>query len=487
MKKSKFITIIFAFTFCICSLVVGIWAASSAKMKAMGTISFQAVGIVAEVSGSITGTNKINGEVKSSAMLKTLVFDNNNNGTPKENQNENLKWDSNALAFDENGSPITINFNIKNLSSVKNMYVKLVDKKYGNVENLTTKILKGEQLEDSCIATIEPGQSCDFKVIFSPTHLGKEINENALFDIQILLNKNFIKEIDSNNIYSENGNYYVNIGKFPQRFAGVKTNPTGVESLNDTTNKITLLGTKLNALNTTDNSCVYDIKKDTLTGREYVFVQDLITPFNDSYKYENQAVISYSDSAWFELESIRWIVLGYSYTHETNGQTYVDRYSANFNPKDNSLLDMKLNLICENLLIASQYDDNSFNWLDSVNGNCNIQTWLNADNGFLNSFNSNVKVNQLSVFSAEDSSKVWILSYDASQNSSNFANAESKKAKLSDFALAHYAESQNGFGWWWTKSSSNTGYIVNFDGQTTSQNDYTLMQGCIRPVINLNV
>lgn len=197
--------------------------------------------------------------------------------------------------------------------------------------------------------------------------------------------------------------WYVNIGKFPQRF--VNDNPKTIIPNNAvaTSNYINLSNTlEYDSVTYSSRSPEYQIFYDSITGREFVFVEKIITFNNKNNKYSDGSVAKNFGYGWFELQPIKWLVLGYynlnadgSYvsTITQNWQTgkdlltysFVGRFNddgsnkSSFNPKQNNI---GLSLISNSLLTAMSFNDTSVSstgaWNGSTRGTSSIRTWLNG-------------------------------------------------------------------------------------------------------------
>lgn len=114
--KARLITTIFAFCLVLCLLVTGVWASKTRMVELGGTISFTAKNVYCEVLGDYTGTTP-------SKTHERLEWNANRNNLPTSADLQT--WNGNALAFDEEATPIVFTITITNLSTVVPMNVSL--------------------------------------------------------------------------------------------------------------------------------------------------------------------------------------------------------------------------------------------------------------------------------------------------------------------------------------------------------------------------
>ena len=126
--KKKLTTLITMFVLVVAMAIVGVYAATSATINMGGSISFQASGVYAQLTGGISGGND--------KTFNPLLFTEADANSPSETDKET--WNNNDLSLTKENPTRTITVTVENLSTERSMYVMIED--VGEVENITKSV-----------------------------------------------------------------------------------------------------------------------------------------------------------------------------------------------------------------------------------------------------------------------------------------------------------------------------------------------------------
>ena len=490
--KTKLFAIVFTAIVCISAVVVGVWAIvyREINLNNCGQFTFYGVGVNADVSGRIYGFADSNNPVTTNSTqdsnyksLTTLNFRANANASNGCLQDVS-SWNNIPLTFSFDGDPITIEITITNKSTTKPLNIKITDKTFDTIQGLTIRILKYDSTKsdyvlDNMISLPEENQTSTFKVIMSPTGTDAV---TGTYNIGVKMSVDPLQAVDKDDLYQQEFSYrykyqlasnhsyawtdylrtdwFVNMGKFPQRY--VSTGSQIPLQAAPTNTYITLKSTINSSGQVADRS--FEIYFDANTGREFIKVDGVIatTVTDVEAEYSSGESVVTGNHDWFELQPIKWLVLGYynlnpdgslKYTSETNTNTdittitydTVGRFNSDgtentsFNPKQNNI---QLKLLSHQTISVMRYDGESAVYNDGVTGeSCDMRLWLNGSfqedatcfknqafnstelnqlqngNDYLTSENSNIKLNYENgrywtqgnyQYTAND--KVWLIS-----------------------------------------------------------------------------
>jgi len=125
--KRKLITTIALFCLTIALIAVGIWAAGTGVVSIGGSVGFEAEDVYCKITGEVKNADK-------SYQLSELNY-----SAALEPDADQLNTWKNDLDFTEEGTPITIEITIENLSDERSIFVSLTDD-LGNQENIEKSI-----------------------------------------------------------------------------------------------------------------------------------------------------------------------------------------------------------------------------------------------------------------------------------------------------------------------------------------------------------
>ena len=553
-KKSKIFGILTTLFLCAWTLVVGVWAISnSGQANTNGTISFSGRGVNAIVTGNISqhayidGSGNVDKNQFGTTDLGTLTFNSDSTDTSGATGDLELWKKSYNLTYAYDVAPIIFTFTVTNKSLTKNLYVKVIDENHGlstlsssatsSKIVLNTYKVNGNSEESTNLAVLDSKNTGEasgtnattFKVYIYPKNENSFTNVN--FNIGVYFSIYEMKAIDQYDIYKLDDDYYIDVGKYPQSYVKTENLPYGLAESNPV-RQINLYSTatSLNKNTSPDYADVtnktYNVYKDNLTGIEYVKATSLFAQ-SSSYKFNDGTSIVNGSTAWFELEPVRWLILGYfkmdgdqilrNADTTSNGYTYINyeyigrgnsdgTRNTSFNPKQSNVL---LYLESRELMMGMAFRATTEFLAHSEN------TWAKSDvhkylNGTSDSDNdcfrgqafNETELSQMStgLDTCTSSSKtlitgindikddddgqrassnnegdyVWINShtelYGVNLNlyAGNSNGNTYRVAKTTDFARAHgsYAEASTYCGRWWSRTTNDGGgaYAVYMGG-----------------------
>ena len=126
--KKKLTALITMFVLVVVMAIVGVYAVTSATINMGGSISFQASGVYAQLTGGISGGND--------KTFNPLLFTEADANSPSEADKET--WNNNDLSLTKENPTRTITVTVENLSTERSMYVMIED--VGEVENITKSV-----------------------------------------------------------------------------------------------------------------------------------------------------------------------------------------------------------------------------------------------------------------------------------------------------------------------------------------------------------
>ena len=126
--KKKLTALITMFVLVVVMAIVGVYAATSATINMGGSISFQASGVYAKLTGGISGGDN--------TTFNPLLFTEADANSPSETDKET--WNNNELSLTKENPTRTITVTVENLSTERSMYVMIED--VGEVENITKSV-----------------------------------------------------------------------------------------------------------------------------------------------------------------------------------------------------------------------------------------------------------------------------------------------------------------------------------------------------------
>lgn len=381
-KTSKFLSIMLAFILCACSITVGVWALlSQGGMGVGGQVTFYGNGVNATVSGYFSGYQDSTNPIVASSqtiVLPFLTF--KPDATSETGTDDNISgWNNQNLQFCYDGTPITLNITVINISKIHKLYIKVVDMMHGANPALTTRVVNvnGSQSEVSNLATLNEASSSQtlttFKVIFSPTTESGFTGNVINYNLNIKLSTEPLSAVDKDDVFTETGKWtgreehFVYMGMYPQRF--VNNNPINYPPLNAVATGKNL-SVKL--------SYNFPIYYDEATARSFVFINNIRvvhnwnSEVNSGGQFSDGTTFVGGTSAWFEISPLKWLVLGYyamdgdNFVSSTSGNTvtysYTGRYDSSgnentsFNPKQDNI---SLNLVCDVVICGMGINANS--------------------------------------------------------------------------------------------------------------------------------
>ena len=332
-----------------------------------------------------------------------------------------------------------------------------------------------------------------FDIWFSATD-DSGVSDTNYFKFKFVVYSNIhISCVEKESIYQDTDqftgetNYYFDAGVWPQRCVGTTASLSSFVNYNLTsTSEKIYLYSRHTALNTES----YDVWLHEPTGRKYIkftaSIHDLLTSSTWTYQGNTSVQIGSSNGVelLFELEPIKWLILGYYKTNNNSiiptasynstfglSQTnydYVGRYTStganntDFNPIQDGI---SLHATTDKHMTGMLYGPDNI-WTTSY-----INDWLNGTDSMtddggsflyssgLNYFTSDLQkgldssdsnyysphINRFKEFNNSTSYNqkttdcyLWLLSRDELEDTKSFKNNESRRVKTSDFAIACY-------------------------------------------------
>ncbi len=286
--------------------------------------------------------------------------------------------------------------------------------------------------------------------------------------------------------------YYVEMGEYPQTFAGYTASVGSTWTTTGETIKIDLSGTKGASGYGTANT-EYAVYSDGNGGR---YIKHTVAANSTSYKFMGNGGTTKTTAgeAWFKLEPIKWDVVGY-YTDD-NKTTFVKvSDTTNFDPDHKENIVVKSRDALQGMVWNSENTDVDYIASD-------IQGWLrNFEDNFLSEYKDTYieqVTNDYNDTNETDKSEMtgntapvagsvdeyaWLMTYDQAKNwfTGSTDSTTTRAFSPSDFALATRAyQSTNtsyttitkpngGTCYWWLRSSFDNGGdycagVVTFSG-----------------------
>ena len=181
--KSKFKIFGIALAMClvVIMLTVGVYSLRNVDMTIGGNITYTADGIVATVSQGVLGgsSSDVSGKMQSFSIAKNTSLD--------DTATQRATWQGLVLAFDENGTEVTIKFTIKNDHDTKDLSVSITVNAGSDVENATIQVQKdGGALANSVSDTLSHGATGNYTISFKVTDVDFDAHINS-FAIAVAL------------------------------------------------------------------------------------------------------------------------------------------------------------------------------------------------------------------------------------------------------------------------------------------------------------
>ena len=201
--KTKLISTISVFCMVLALLVTGVWAVSTANITLGGTVSFTADNVNAVITGSITGIQETD------VNIKPLTY----TAKTKPEQAELNSWNNN-VSFDS-GNLITMTITVQNKSTERSLYVKVTDNTTTtNIDKTFTADKAG--VESGKEYELIKGGTITYTMTMKVASLDQSASATYAYNVD-LRDANaqadepdtFALEYDEENEY-----YYVNMGKY---------------------------------------------------------------------------------------------------------------------------------------------------------------------------------------------------------------------------------------------------------------------------------
>ncbi len=302
--------------------------------------------------------------------------------------------------------------------------------------------------------------------------------------------------------------YYVEMGEYPQTYAGAATAVTG---LTETQDKFVLdMTNKLEdgTFNFMDD-VEYNIWKDSI-GNEYI--KHTTTPFNvaEIHSYLDGTAATIGEIAFFKIEPIKWDVVGY----------YTDDSKTNFVRVTDSDYDKS---ITSNLVVitrdglqamvwhevSADVDYNNsylYKWLrtfetSAINDYLDVQV-VKCDNYYTDTNGMNTNYNGIvsgtaTMMHSPVEEYAWLMNYQ--QITTYFLSSQERLCSATDFAIANYTYlnpnyagiTRKGTCTFWARDSyfsggNNVTFVSNCGGGVEPYGNYKLDTG-MRPCMLINL
>ena len=202
--KMKLASVCIAALLTLCLLIIGVFAASQVNVDITGTVSFVAKDVHVQITGKITGTKESGDDIALSPLNYSADIV---NGEPTEA--ELNTWKNKNLNFFDKKSVIKIEITVENLSTEREVNVKLEG--FVGVDDNVNKVLKsdGNDYNSGTFVTVQPNNNkTTFTIEMNVANTNYSVRELPFSYLMTLEDENFVEESNTQSSSSVSVNVY---------------------------------------------------------------------------------------------------------------------------------------------------------------------------------------------------------------------------------------------------------------------------------------